>query len=123
MIRLIRSVVRPYRKTLAVVLAAMLLETVMSLAAPWPLKIVLDNVVGGRTLPQWLHGLLRFVWGSGGMGQIALFAGIAMIATAAIDAMASYIESYSSESVSQARGTRLAYANLSSPATTLARLL
>ena len=44
--RLIRSLVRPYRGTLCVILLAMLVETAMSVAGPWPLKIILDNVVG-----------------------------------------------------------------------------
>ena len=58
MIRLIRNLIRPYRRSLAVVLAAMLVETLMSLATPWPLKVVLDNVVGGNRLPHWLSGFL-----------------------------------------------------------------
>jgi hypothetical protein len=42
--RLILSLVRPYRVTLFLILLAMLVETAMSVAAPWPLKIILDNV-------------------------------------------------------------------------------
>ena len=42
---LVRELVRPYRKWLIIVFIAMLIETAMSLAAPWPLKIILDNVV------------------------------------------------------------------------------
>src|SRR5580700_4998323 len=101
MLRLIRNLVRPYRKSLAVVLAAMLLETLMSLAAPWPLKVVLDNVVGRNRLPHWLDGFLRSVLGGGGKMQIALFAAIGFVLIAAIGAVASYIDSYLSESVSQ----------------------
>ena len=46
MLRLIRELIRPYRGTLLIILLAMLVETAMSLATPWPLKIILDNVVG-----------------------------------------------------------------------------
>ena len=46
MIRLIRELIRPYRGTLLIILLAMLVETAMSLASPWPLKIIIDNVVG-----------------------------------------------------------------------------
>src|SRR5580698_5468858 len=63
MLRLIRNLIRPYRASLAVVLAAMLVETLMSLAAPWPLKVVLDNVVGSGHLPEWLNGMLMSVLG------------------------------------------------------------
>src|ERR1700682_6114500 len=45
---LIRSLIRPYRGTLAIVLMAMLVQTATSVAAPWPLKIVLDNVLGSH---------------------------------------------------------------------------
>ena len=37
--------VRPHWKWLVIVVAAMLIETAMSLASPWPLKIVLDSVL------------------------------------------------------------------------------
>ena len=44
--RLVFECVRPYRGWLSVVFVAMLVETAASLAAPWPLKILIDNVVG-----------------------------------------------------------------------------
>ena len=36
----------------------MLVEAAASLATPWPLKIVIDNVVGNAPLPGWLVRLL-----------------------------------------------------------------
>ena len=45
---LLRDLLRPRRRTLAVILAAMLVQMAMSLAAPWPLKAILDNVVGNH---------------------------------------------------------------------------
>lgn len=86
---------------MAVVLAAMLVETLASLAMPWPLKVVLDNVVGGNRLPHWVSGFLRSVLGGAGKTQIALFAGIGFVTIAAIGAIASYIDSYTSETVAQ----------------------
>ena len=59
MIRLIRELVRPYRGSLVVILLAMLVETASSLATPWPLKIIIDNVVGSHKLSPWLADLLR----------------------------------------------------------------
>jgi len=52
MIRFAAGLVRPYRKWLMIVVAAMLLETAMGLASPWPLKIVLDSVVGSSSMPD-----------------------------------------------------------------------
>ena len=37
-----------------IVFIAMLVEIAMSLAAPWPLKLVLDDALGNHQLPQWL---------------------------------------------------------------------
>jgi ABC-type multidrug transport system fused ATPase/permease subunit len=93
-IRLIRDIVRPYRGSLALVLCAMIVETLMSLAGPWPLKVILDNVVSGKPLPHWMPG------GAAKM-QIALWAGAAVVAIAVIGALASYLDSYLSESVAQ----------------------
>src|SRR3982751_3707772 len=54
MSRLVLGLVRPYSGWLAIVLAAMLVETAMTLATPWPLKLVIDNVIGNHRLPEWL---------------------------------------------------------------------
>jgi ABC-type multidrug transport system fused ATPase/permease subunit len=59
MIRLIRELVRPYRGTLLIILLAMLVETAMSLATPWPLKIILDNVVSKHKMAPWLADLFH----------------------------------------------------------------
>ena len=94
MLSLIRKLIRPYRRSLALVLAAMVLETLMSLAAPWPLKVVLDNVVGKSRLPLWASMHLP-------ASHLALLAGIAVVAIAAAGALASYFDSYWSETVAQ----------------------
>jgi ABC-type bacteriocin/lantibiotic exporter with double-glycine peptidase domain len=56
MTRLVLELIRPYRGWLIIVFVAMLIETVMSIAAPWPLKIILDNVVGKHKLPEFWGG-------------------------------------------------------------------
>ena len=52
--KLVWSMVRPYKKWMLIIFLAMLLETAMSLATPWPIKIIIDNVIGRRALPGWL---------------------------------------------------------------------
>ncbi len=101
MFRLIRNLITPYRWTLAIVFVAMLIETAMSLAGPWPLKIVLDNVVGGHHLPAWLDGLVKHAAGGAGKMQIAAMAAIGFVAIAAISGIASYVDNYYTESVGQ----------------------
>jgi len=99
--RLIRSLVRPYWVTLSVILVAMVVQTAMSVAGPWPLKIILDNVVGSHKLPPLLSDILRPVFGSGSKMQIAVAAALAVIGIAVVGAIASYVANYYTTSVGQ----------------------
>jgi ABC-type multidrug transport system fused ATPase/permease subunit len=99
--RLIKSLVRPYWGALAIILAGMLVQTAASVAGPWPLKIVLDNVAGSHKLPPWLdHVLAPLLSGTGKM-QIAAAAAMAMVLIAVIGAIASYFANYYTTSVGQ----------------------
>ena len=101
MFRLIRTLVRPYRGTLIVILIAMLVQTAMSVAGPWPLKIILDNVVGSHKLSPWLDNLLKPVLAGGSKMQIAAAAAIAAVLIAVLGAVASYVANYYTTSVGQ----------------------
>jgi len=101
LIGLIRTLVRPYRGTLLVILLVMIAQTAMSVAEPWPLKIVLDNVIGSHKLPLWLDHLLSPVLGRGTKMQIAFAAAIAAIVIASLGALASYVAHYYTTSVGQ----------------------
>ena len=72
----------------------------MGLAAPWPLKIVLDNVIGGDQPPGWLRQIASWLPGDGVM-QTAAFAAISTVIIAAVGAVASYLDNYYTESVGQ----------------------
>jgi subfamily B ATP-binding cassette protein MsbA len=98
--RLVLHLVRPYVGWLAIVLLAMLVETAMTLATPWPLKIVIDNVVGTRPLPDWLHWIRDLPLASTKTG-LATMAAILYVAIAALGAVASYVDNYYTESVGQ----------------------
>ena len=101
MFRLIQSLIRPYRGTLLVILIAMLVQTAMSVAGPWPLKIILDNVVGTHKLsPEMTHLLGPLLRGEGKM-KIAEAAAIAAVVIALIGATMSYIANYFTTSVGQ----------------------
>jgi ABC-type multidrug transport system fused ATPase/permease subunit len=101
MMGLIRELLRPYRGSLAVILVAMLVQSTMTLAAPWPLKIVIDNVVVGRKLEPWLAGLLRPLLTHAHRVHLAVGAAIAVIVIAVLNAAASYLANYFTESVGQ----------------------
>jgi len=62
MIRLIRELVRPYPGSLLIVLLEMLIETAVSLATPWPLKVIIDNAVGHRKMSPWLAAFFVPAW-------------------------------------------------------------
>ena len=101
MVHLIRDLLRPYRWILAIILTAMLLQTAMTLAAPWPLKIVLDNVVANHHIPGWMaNGLLPMLGGKTKL-NIALVAGIITVVIAVLNGIASYVANYFTESVGQ----------------------
>jgi ABC-type multidrug transport system fused ATPase/permease subunit len=101
MFRLLQDLIRPYRGTLLVILIAMLVQTAMSVAGPWPLKIILDNVVGTHKLsPEMTHLLGPLLRGEGKM-KIAEAAAIAAVVIALIGATMSYIANYFTTSVGQ----------------------
>ncbi|MET4177559.1 ABC transporter ATP-binding protein [Bradyrhizobium sp. LA7.1] len=100
MTRLVLGLLRPYRGWLAVVFAAMLAEIVASLAAPWPLKLVLDDALGKHHLPEWLAWAHNYGFGRHTLG-VALFAGVATLVIAVIGAVATYIDNYYTTSVGQ----------------------
>ena len=100
MIRLVARLLRPYRGWVAIVLIATLVETAMSLAAPWPLKIILDNVLGGHKLPHWLHDFARSMPGHH-VARIAALAAAVSVIIAGLGALASYVNNYYTESVGQ----------------------
>lgn len=97
---LVRSLIRPYRAWVLIVFAAMMVETLMSLAAPWPLKIVIDNALNHEKLPHWLEWIHEWGIDRNTMG-LALFAAVATLLIAVLDAIADYIDNYYTESVGQ----------------------
>ena len=98
--RLVLALIRPYRGWLVLVFIAMLVEIAMSLAAPWPLKLVLDDALVNRHLPDWLAWAHRYGIGRHSLG-VALFAGIATVLIAVFAAIATYIDNYYTTSVGQ----------------------
>jgi subfamily B ATP-binding cassette protein MsbA len=101
MMGLIRELLRPYRGSLAIILVAMVVQSVMTLAAPWPLKIILDNVIVGHRLDPWIAGLLKPLLTHGHRVHLAELAAFAVVCIAVFNAAASYIANYFTESVGQ----------------------
>ncbi len=64
---------RPHWRGLSLMSGAMLFDIVLNLARPWPLKLLIDNVIGHHPIPHWVaqipgadtrHGLLVWVMAS-----------------------------------------------------------
>ncbi|MBV8862871.1 MAG: ABC transporter ATP-binding protein, partial [Mycobacterium sp.] len=101
MTRLILDLIRPYRWVIAIIISAMLVQTAMSLAAPWPLKIILDNVVITKNpLPHWMTDLLPMLGGTNRI-RIAELAASFIVLIAILNGLASYIANYFTETVGQ----------------------
>jgi len=93
-------ILRPYWKWLSVVLLAMLVETAMSLAQPWPLKVALDSVFGTHPMPAFLDGIEHHVFGLGTRGNLAV-AAAAVLVIALIGSIATYVDDYLSTLIGQ----------------------
>lgn len=100
MTQLVLKLIRPYYAWLVVIFSAMLLETAMSIAAPWPLKIIIDNVIGKHKLPEFMGWLRDFSFGENTMALAGVAAAITVL-IAVIAAVAGYIDNYFTESVAQ----------------------
>lgn len=105
--RLILELIRPYRLLIAGIFAVLLVQIATGLAAPWPLKVVLDSVVGHHPLPGWLHGMLQPLLGGETKMHIAGLAAIMVLVIAVVAAIASYISNYLTETVGQRIGNDL----------------
>ena len=101
MTTLIRELIRPYRGTLLIVLLAMLVETAMSLAGPWPLKIIIDNVIGSHPLPHKLDQMIGPMLVHNNRLLVAALAAAAFVLIALLGAVASYVDNYFTESLGQ----------------------
>lgn len=96
----IGELLKPHSKALVFGLLAVVGESAASLLEPWPLKIVLDNVLKSRPIRGWLHPLIVSVAGTDKLA-IVRFAAMAVLAIAALGAVCSYTEKYFTTSIGQ----------------------
>jgi ATP-binding cassette subfamily B protein len=86
------DLLRPHWKSLTLALFAVAGVTATDLLEPWPLKIVLDNLLQSKPLPGWLSGVV----GRMGTDKLAVlnFAVLAVAVIAVVGALSSYLEKY-----------------------------
>ena len=81
-------------------LVAVLGETAADLLDPWPLKIIIDNLLRAKPLPPWLAGIVLQVAGQNKLAVLNFAVGsVAVIAV--VGAISSYAEKYLTTSVGQ----------------------
>jgi ATP-binding cassette, subfamily B, bacterial len=101
MLQILRAMwpyLRPYRRTLALALAAMIGETVTALLAPWPLKFVFDRVLLVHSHHG--HAHLRVALGHSQWVLLAIITAVTILIAVA-DALFSYFDTQLSEIASQ----------------------
>src|ERR1022692_3640768 len=96
----ISEILKPHRKALALGTMAAIGEGVANLLEPWPLKIVLDNVLKSKPAAGWLNHLILATAGSDKMAALK-FATAGVLMIAALGAMCSYAEKCLSTNVGQ----------------------
>jgi ATP-binding cassette, subfamily B, bacterial len=96
----IRALLRPHFGSLAVGLVAVIGESTADLLEPWPLKIVLDNVLHAKNSSGWLNAVIHHLAGEDKF-NILKFACFAVLGIALLDAICSYAEKYLTTSVGQ----------------------
>src|ERR1700756_3681580 len=96
----IRGLLRPHISQLALGFLAITGESIANLLQPWPLKVVLDEVLRShQSHAQVMRVIERFI----GSDKMALleFACVAVLAIAVFDAICTYGEKYLTTSVAQ----------------------
>lgn len=86
---LFRSSWWPHRFRLSLGIVLVLLTSAIELTFPWPLKIVVDNVLTGRRLPEPLRGVLSTLGFDTPVGALA-FLSVALVLLAASAALVEY---------------------------------
>src|SRR5260370_985519 len=96
----ITDVLRPHWKLLGLGLIAAIGESITNLLDPWPLKIVLDNVLKSREIHGWLN---RWILMTVGDDKLAIlkFCAVAVLIIAILGAICSYAQKYITTSVGQ----------------------
>jgi len=96
----VTRIIRPHWKALGIALLAVLGETLADVLEPWPIKIVIDNVLQSKKLPgQW--GAVVFDLFGQNKFAILYCALAAVVIIALVGAVSTYTEKYLTTSVSQ----------------------
>ena len=94
------ELLKPHQAQLWLGLVAIAGESLADVLGPWPLKIVLDNVIAHKQSHGWLYRFIRKTSGTDAK-HVLLFACIAVLAIAVLDAICTYGEKWVTTTVGQ----------------------
>ena len=92
------SLLRPRWKALAAALLAVLVETGADVLEPWPIKVVVDNVLNSKALRPGLAAVVLRLFGDS-KSAVLEFALVAIMVIAIVGALASFVKTYLTMSV------------------------
>jgi ATP-binding cassette, subfamily B, bacterial len=94
------GLLRPHRRALWLGLLAIAGESIADVLQPWPLKVVLDNVIAGKQAHGWLTNAIHRTVGTNAM-RILLAACVAVMVIALMNAVCTYGEKWVTTTVGQ----------------------
>ncbi|GEM_PF-3482930 len=95
---IIKYVLVKYWRSITIALIAMLVQSVTNLLEPWPLKFIIDSVLGPHPLPGWLKPITD-IFSTDEPYAILHFSILAAVAIATFSAISSYIGSFLTKSI------------------------
>jgi len=98
------ALLRPHAPVLVVAFGAVLLQGFADLLEPWPLKVIFDYVLGGKTRPAWLVALLP---ADAAPTTVLDIAAAVVVLIAIVGAIGSYTEKYLATAVAKRVGHQL----------------
>jgi subfamily B ATP-binding cassette protein MsbA len=96
----IRELLKPHTTALGFGALAVIGEAAANLLQPWPLKIVLDDVLQSKHSHGWIMGVMHSLVGTDKLAIVKV-ACVAVLAIAVLDAICTYAEKYLSTSIAQ----------------------
>lgn len=86
--------VTPYWKQLLVLLMATVLGTGIWLMQPWPMKVLVDHVLGGKPMGEQLHVLAGWLPGAGGAAGMIVWIVVASLLVFGLSSLLDSVQTY-----------------------------
>ena len=96
----LRKLLQPHILALTIGFIAVLGETITDILDPWPIKIVIDNIVQSKKPSGWLAAFVARTFGDDKLATLD-FAVAAVLAIAVVGALSSYVEKYTTTTTGQ----------------------